>query len=84
MYHNFLDNIVDLSTPYYCYDLSLLRNTIGTIQKEISGFPFVVHYAVKANANPRILEEISKTGLGADLVSGNEILAALKAGFAPG
>ena len=37
MYHNFLDNIVDLSTPYYCYDLSLLRNTIGTIQKEISG-----------------------------------------------
>lgn len=84
MYHKFLDNIVDLSTPYYCYDLSLLRNTIGTIQKEISGFPFVVHYAVKANANPRILEEISKTGLGADLVSGNEILAALKAGFAPG
>lgn len=84
MYDNFLDNIVDLSTPYYCYDLSLLRNTIGTIQKEISGFPFVVHYAVKANANPRILEEISKTGLGADLVSGNEILAALKAGFAPG
>ena len=84
MYHNFLYNIVDLSTPYYCYDLSLLRNTISTIQKEISGFPFVVHYAVKANANPRILEEISKTGLGADLVSGNEILAALKAGFAPG
>lgn len=84
MYHNFLDNIVDLSTPYYCYDLSLLRNTIGTIQKEISGFPFVVHYAIKANGNPRILEEISKTGLGADLVSGNEILAALKAGFAPG
>lgn len=84
MYHNFLDNIVDLFTPYYCYDLSLLRNTIGTIQKEISGFPFVVHYAVKANGNPRILEEISKTGLGADLVSGNEILAALKAGFAPG
>lgn len=84
MYHNFLDNIVDLSTPYYCYDLSLLRNTIGNIQKEISGFPFVVHYAVKANGNPRILEEISKTGLGADLVSGNEILAALKAGFAPG
>ncbi len=84
MYHKFLDNIVDLSTPYYCYDLSLLQNTIGTIQKEISGFPFVVHYAVKANGNPRILEEISKTGLGADLVSGNEILAALKAGFAPG
>ena len=84
MYHNFLDNIVDLSTPYYCYDLSLLRNTIGTIQREISGFPFIVHYAVKANGNSRILEEISKTGLGADLVSGNEILAALKAGFAPG
>lgn len=83
MYHKFLDNSESFSTPYYCYDLSLLRNTIGTIQKEIAGFPFVVHYAVKANGNPVILEEIRKTGLGVDLVSGNEILASLEAGFSP-
>lgn len=83
MYHKFLDNSESFSTPYYCYDLSLLRNTIGAVQKEIAGFPFIVHYAVKANGNPVILEEIRKTGLGVDLVSGNEILASLEAGFSP-
>jgi diaminopimelate decarboxylase len=71
-------------TPFYYYDLSLLRSTLNAVNKEIEGFPFVVHYAVKANGNPGILKEIQKSGMGADLVSGNEILAALKAGFDPG
>ncbi len=73
----------DLRTPFYCYDLSLLRLTLKVIRNEITGFPFIVHYAVKANANPRILKEIVDMGMGADLVSGNEISAALKAGFCP-
>ena len=42
---------------------------------------FVVHYAVKANANPKVLNIIHNAGLGADCVSGGEINAALKAGF---
>ena len=41
----------------------------------------MVHYAVKANANPRILRIIREAGMGADCVSGGEIEAALKAGF---
>ena len=40
-----------------------------------------VHYAVKANANPRILSIIATNGLGADCVSGGEVQAALDAGF---
>jgi diaminopimelate decarboxylase len=40
-----------------------------------------VHYAVKANANPKVLGIISQAGLGADCVSGGEIRAALSAGF---
>ena len=42
-----------------------------------------MHYAVKANANPKILNIISQAGLGADCVSGGEILAAVNAGFPP-
>ena len=79
-----LDTLRGLNTPCYLYDLSLLRDTLAVIRKEIEGYPFVAHYAVKANANPVILEEIRKAGLGVDLVSGNEIKAALDAGFSPG
>ena len=41
----------------------------------------MVHYAVKANANPKILRIIREAGLGADCVSGGEIEASIKAGF---
>lgn len=40
-----------------------------------------MHYAVKANANPKILRIIRESGLGADCVSGGEIQAAIQAGF---
>lgn len=76
-----IDMFKDLRTPFYCYDLPLLRNTLKVINDEIDGFPFIVHYALKANANPVILSEIMKAGMGADLVSGNEVMAALDAGF---
>lgn len=81
MYHKISNQLCQFRTPFYCYDLSLLRSTLGAINKEINGSPFVVHYALKANANPVILNEIVKSGIGADLVSGNEILAAIEAGF---
>ncbi len=64
MYHKILDKVGRLNTPCYCYDLRLLRSTLNAINHEIEGFPFVVHYAVKANANPVILKEIKQAGLG--------------------
>lgn len=78
-----IDTFKDLRTPFYCYDLSLLRRTLKVINDETEGWPFVVHYALKANANLMILREILKAGMGADLVSGNEMLTALDAGFDP-
>lgn len=84
MYHKIANQLCGCRTPFYCYDLSLLRSTLGVINQEIEGYPYIVHYALKANANPMILSEIVKNGIGADLVSGNEILAALEAGFNPG
>lgn len=72
-----------LDTPFYYYDIELLRATLETIKKETENKLFHVHYAVKANANPRILKEIASYGFGADCVSGNEILAALESGFTP-
>jgi len=78
-----VEQFKQLNTPFYYYDIELLRATLGTIKKETGNKPFHVHYAVKANANPRILKEIAFFGFGADCVSGNEILAALECGFTP-
>jgi len=71
-----------LRTPFYFYDMELLRQTLDTINREASRHEgFVVHYAVKANANPKVLRAIRQAGLGADCVSGGEIEASLRAGF---
>lgn len=71
-----------VQTPFYYYDTDLLRDTLRAINKETERHEgFSVHYAVKANANPKVLNVICQAGLGADCVSGGEIEAALKAGF---
>lgn len=76
-----LRELTDAVTPCYCYDLGLLRRTIAAA-KQAAG-DFHVHYAIKANANERLLREIAAMGLGADCVSGGEVEAAFAAGFAP-
>ena len=69
-------------TPFYYYDTALLKATLDAIQKEIAPYPnYHVHYAMKANANPRLLEMIQQTGWGADCVSGGEVQEAIEAGF---
>ncbi len=71
-----------LRTPFYYYDAELLRQTLRTINEEAGKHKgFMVHYAVKANANPKILRIIREAGLGADCVSGGEIEASVRAGF---
>ncbi|HUW04984.1 MAG TPA: diaminopimelate decarboxylase [Williamwhitmania sp.] len=70
-----------LPTPFYLYDVDLLRRTLLNVSTLTKSLGFTVHYAVKANANERILREVASFGFGADCVSGNEIKAALEAGF---
>ena len=72
----------ELETPFYYYDVNVLRETLSCINKEAGKYNnFCVHYAVKANANHKILTIIRENSLGADCVSGGEIRAAVKAGF---
>ena len=71
-------------TPFYYYDTNVLRQTLRAISQETDRYEnYIVHYAIKANANPKILNMICQAGLGADCVSGGEIQAALNAGFSP-
>ena len=69
----------------YTHPSTITTQTLQTINEESGKHAnFHVHYAIKANANPKVLREISKYGLGADCVSGGEIKAALEAGFPAG
>lgn len=77
-----IDKFQKIPTPFYYYDTKVLRDTLNCIRGEIAKYEnFVVHYAVKANVNPKVLAIIRENGLGADCVSGGEIRAAVKAGF---
>ena len=78
-----MGRFAELRTPFYYYDTELLRQTLRAINDEAGKHEgFVVHYAVKANANPKLLRYIREAGLGADCVSGGEIEASVRAGFA--
>ena len=71
----------NIQTPFYYYDVALLQETLHVVKSELQKYDYHLHYAIKDNANPRILSIIAQNGLGADCVSGGEILAALDAGF---
>jgi diaminopimelate decarboxylase len=81
--NNTIGKFRDIETPFYFYDLDVLRYTLEIVSKETLHSGYKAHYALKANSNPRILKIISSYGLGADCVSWNEIAAALEAGFPP-
>jgi len=73
----------ELKTPFYYYNTNLLHKTLSVLKACAVFYNYTIHYAVKANANERILRKISDYGFGADCVSGNEIEKALQCGFEP-
>ena len=84
MFNNqILEQLKELETPFYHYDLTLLRDTLAEVRLLETKYRFSVHYAIKANSNDRLLQEICGYGFGADCVSGNEIKASLNNGFKP-
>ena len=76
-----IDKFKELKTPFYYYDVDLLKETLQVVTTESGKYGYHVHYAIKANANPRLLSIIASAGLGADCVSGGEVRAAIAAGF---
>ena len=77
-----VERFAGIRTPFYYYDTNILRQTLDAINTEIKKHDnYFVHYAVKANANLKVLKVINEAGLGIDCVSGGEIEQVLKAGF---
>lgn len=78
-----IERFRSIQTPFYYYDLDVLRATLDTITRNQDRYGYHVHYAVKANANTRLLAEIRDAGLGVDCVSGNEVKCAVENGYQP-
>lgn len=70
-----------LETPFYYYDLGLLSQTLKACKSAADKYGFHVHYAMKANFNPKVLQAIQSYGFGADCVSGNEVATAIENDF---
>ncbi len=70
-------------TPFYLYDIALLRQTLESLVSESQKYGYKVHYAIKANYDDHLLAIIREYGVGIDCASGNELRKAIEAGFDP-
>ncbi|MDA3930435.1 MAG: diaminopimelate decarboxylase [Prolixibacteraceae bacterium] len=69
----YINHFKALETPFYFYDLELLRETLQAVKAESSKYGYHVHYALKANNDEAVVKTIANAGFGADCVSGNEV-----------
>lgn len=70
-----------IETPFFYYDMDILRSTVDNFASTLKKYGVTAHYAVKANSNDRILQTISGAGIQAECATGNEITLALANGF---
>ncbi len=77
------DKLAKYETPFYLYDIGLLNQTLESLMTIASKYGYKIHYAIKANYDPRLLQIIRKYGVGIDCASGNEVRCAIEAGFEP-
>lgn len=77
------DRFSAVETPFYYYDMDLFGRTVSCLATLAAEYGIIVHYAVKANSEGRLLEVMRDAGFGADCVSANEVARAASCGFAP-
>ena len=78
-----LETIADaVGTPVYVYSTATLKRHVRVLREALSGLgdPLIA-YAVKANPNGAVLATLAREGMGADVVSGGEIVRARAAGI---
>mgnify|MGYP005974320729 CR=1 FL=1 len=79
---NYIKQLAELPTPFYFYDMELLNRTLNKATEASSRYGYKIHYALKSNFDPRIVEAVRRAGMGMDCVSGNEVRMAVENGFA--
>ena len=70
-------------TPFYLYSENQIINNFLKSKKVFKKTNPLICFAAKSNSNVSILKTLGKLGAGTDVVSGGELLKALKAGIKP-
>ena len=70
-------------TPFYLYSEKQIKENYLNFAKIFKNVNPLICFAAKANTNLTIMRILGKLGSGADVVSGGELLKALKAGIKP-
>jgi diaminopimelate decarboxylase len=77
-----LEVIADaVGTPTYVYSAAVIRERYRRLESALQAVPHRIHYTLKANSNPGVLQTLRDLGAGADVVSGGELYRALRVGF---
>ncbi len=71
----------EVGTPFYCYSTATLTRHYEVFARAFADIDALVCYAVKANSNQAVLATLAQLGAGADVVSGGELIRALRAGM---
>ena len=69
-----------VGTPFYCYATATIERHYRVFADAFGALPTLVCYAMKANSNQAVLATLARMGAGMDVVSGGELLRALRAG----
>lgn len=72
-----------VGTPCYVYSAGAIRQRAAALQAALRGLDAHVHYAVKANSNVAVLQQMARAGFGADIVSAGELWRSVRAGIPP-
>lgn len=75
------DIAVEQATPFYCYSRNAIEQRLQACLTVFKSVDASVHFAVKANSNLSVLKLVAQAGLGADIVSGGELIRVIKAGI---
>src|SRR5205085_1877943 len=70
-------------TPVYVYDAGTIRRQYDRLNKAFSGVKLKIKYACKANTNLEVMKYLRNLGAGLDVVSIEEAIIGIKAGYKP-
>jgi diaminopimelate decarboxylase len=73
----------EVGTPFYCYSVATLTRHFRVFTEALNGMDATVCFAVKSNTNLAVIRTLIGLGAGCDVVSGGELMIALKAGALP-
>jgi len=69
-------------TPFFAYDRQLMTDRVARLRSALPD-DIHLHYAMKANPMPAVVQHMSRLVDGLDVASGGELLVALDTGVAP-